>query len=52
METELQQFNQERSERIRIQREKLEKQLEVYDEESARMGFRFVTSLFPVTFSN
>lgn len=39
METELQQFNQERAERIRILRERHEKQLEEFDDESARMGF-------------
>ncbi|XP_058823516.1 serine/threonine-protein kinase Tao [Topomyia yanbarensis] len=39
METELQQFNQERAERIRLLRERHEKQLELFDEESARMGF-------------
>jgi thousand and one amino acid protein kinase len=39
MHTELQQFNQERAERIRLLREKHEKQLEAFDEESARMGF-------------
>uniref|UniRef100_U5EU25 non-specific serine/threonine protein kinase n=1 Tax=Corethrella appendiculata TaxID=1370023 RepID=U5EU25_9DIPT len=39
METELQQFNQERTERIRILREKHEKSLESFDEESIRMGF-------------
>lgn len=40
METELQQFNQERSERIRLLREKHERQLEHFDVESASMGFR------------
>lgn len=40
METELQQFNQERAERIRQLKEKHDKQLEAFDEESARMGFR------------
>ncbi|XP_053679984.1 serine/threonine-protein kinase Tao [Anopheles nili] len=39
METELQQFNQERAERIRQLKEKHDKQLETFDEESARMGF-------------
>uniref|UniRef100_A0A2M4BCL5 non-specific serine/threonine protein kinase n=1 Tax=Anopheles marajoara TaxID=58244 RepID=A0A2M4BCL5_9DIPT len=39
METELQQFNQERAERIRQLKEKHDKQLESFDEESARMGF-------------
>lgn len=40
METELQQFNQERSERIRIQREKHERILEQFDAESVNMGFK------------
>lgn len=40
METELQQFNQERSERIRILREKHDRVLEQFDVESANMGFR------------
>lgn len=41
METELQQFNAERAERIRLLREKHEKQLEAFDQESTRMGFRY-----------
>lgn len=40
MEAELQQFNNERAERIRCMHEKHEKELEAFDEESARMGFR------------
>lgn len=40
METELQQFNQERSERVRLLREKQERQLDQFDVESASMGFR------------
>lgn len=40
METELQQFNQERSERIRLSREKHDRILEQFDVESANMGFR------------
>lgn len=40
METELQQFNQERSERIRSLREKQERHLEQFDVDSASMGFR------------
>lgn len=40
METELQQFSQERSERARLLREKQERQLETFDIESASMGFR------------
>jgi thousand and one amino acid protein kinase len=39
METELQQFNQERSEKIRRQREEHERQLEKFDVESASLGF-------------
>lgn len=45
METELQQFNQERSERIRLLREKHERQLENFDVESASMGFRWERNL-------
>lgn len=40
MQTELQQFTAESSERIRILREKQDKQLEGFDQESTRMGFR------------
>lgn len=40
METELQQFSQERSERIRLLREKQDRQLEAFDVESVNMGFR------------
>lgn len=40
MQGELQQFNQERTERIRQLHERHEKQLESFDEESARLGFR------------
>lgn len=43
METELQQFSQERSERVRLLREKHERQLESFDIESASMGFRWDT---------
>ncbi|CRL08117.1 CLUMA_CG020882, isoform A [Clunio marinus] len=39
METELQQFGQERMERIRLLQEKQEKQLEIFDLESVNMGF-------------
>lgn len=39
MEAELQQFNSERAERIRMRHEKHEKELESFDEESTRMGF-------------
>lgn len=42
MEQELQQFNAERTERIRLLREKHDKQLEAFDQESTRMGFRCV----------
>lgn len=45
MDTELQQFNQERTERIRVLREKQQQQLEKFDEESISMGFRFVLIL-------
>lgn len=37
---ETKQFLQERGERIRLLREKQERELEQFDEESARLGFR------------
>lgn len=40
MDDELQQFNHERAERIRMLHEKHEKELATFDSESARMGFR------------
>lgn len=40
MEVETQQFLQERAERIRLIHEKEERELEQFDEESARLGFR------------
>lgn len=40
MEAELQQFNTERSERIRQSHDKHEKELESFDDESTRLGFR------------
>lgn len=40
MEAELQQFNQERAERLRMKHEKQAKELEAFDEESAALGFR------------
>lgn len=39
METELQQFNQERAEKMRRLREEQERQLEKFDVESASLGF-------------
>ena len=45
MDAELQQFNQERAERIRELHDKHEKELDHFNEESARMGFRFVFSI-------
>ncbi|XP_037950838.1 serine/threonine-protein kinase Tao isoform X2 [Teleopsis dalmanni] len=39
MEAELQQFNQERAERLRMKHEKHAKELEAFDEESAALGF-------------
>lgn len=39
METELQQFNQERAEKMRRLREEHERQLEKFDVESASLGF-------------
>jgi len=40
MELETQQFLQERSERIRLLHERQDRELEQFDEESARLGFR------------
>lgn len=40
MDAELQQFNNERMERIRQLNDKHEKELETFDDESTRMGFR------------
>jgi len=42
MEMETAQFLQERGERIRLLREKQEKELLQFDEESVRLGFRWV----------
>lgn len=42
MDTELQQFNTERAERIRQLNDKHEKELEAFDDESTRMGFRYI----------
>lgn len=42
MEMETKQFLQERGERVRLLREKQERELEQFDEESARLGFRLV----------
>jgi thousand and one amino acid protein kinase len=42
MELETQQFLQERSERIRLLHERQDRELEQFDEESARLGFRLV----------
>lgn len=41
MDDELQQFNHERAERIRMLHIKHEKEIETFDSESARMGFRY-----------
>lgn len=41
MEIETQQFLQERAERIRLIHERQERDLEQFDEESARLGFRY-----------
>lgn len=40
MEAELQQFENERGERMRQQHERHERELDAFDEESARLGFR------------
>jgi thousand and one amino acid protein kinase len=42
MEVETQQFLQERAERIRLIHDRQERELEQFDEESARLGFRCV----------
>lgn len=42
MDAEIQQFNNERAERIRQLNDKHEKELEAFDDESTRMGFRYV----------
>lgn len=44
MELETQQFLQERSERIRLLHERQERELQQFDEESARIGFRCVST--------
>ncbi len=41
MEVESQQFLQERAERIRLIHDRQERELEQFDEESARLGFRY-----------
>jgi len=43
MELETQEFLRERSERIRLLHERQERELQQFDEESARIGFRYVT---------
>lgn len=44
MELETQEFLRERSERIRLLHERQERELQQFDEESARIGFRYVIS--------
>jgi len=46
MEMETKQFLQERGERVRLLREKQERELEQFDEESARLGFRLVSIFY------
>lgn len=41
MESETQQFKQERAERIRLLQERQERDLEQFDDESTRLGFRY-----------
>lgn len=43
MQLETQEFLRERSERIRLLHERQERELQQFDEESARIGFRYVT---------
>ena len=45
MDAELQQFNNEHAERIRQLNDKHEKELEAFDDESTRMGFRYIYHL-------
>lgn len=45
MELETQEFLRERSERIRLLHERQERELQQFDEESARIGFRYVTTI-------
>lgn len=40
MDAELQQFNQERAERLRLMHEKHVKEIDAFDEESVTLGFR------------
>jgi len=40
MDAELQQFNQERAERLRMKHEKHTKELQAFDNESIALGFR------------
>jgi len=50
MEEETQQFLQERSERIRLLHERQGREIEQFDDESTRLGFRFVVSPFYCSF--
>ena len=50
MEEETQQFLQERSERIRLLHERQGREIEQFDDESTRLGFRFVFSPFNCSF--
>ena len=43
MEEESSQFRQERQERIRLLHERQAKEVDQFDEESTRLGFRYVT---------
>lgn len=57
MEIETQQFLQERTERIRLMHERQERELEQFDEESIRIGFRYlyfwkINDLFVIIFFN
>jgi len=52
MEMETKQFLQERGERVRLLREKQERELEQFDEESARLGFRLVYILYYLIYYN
>ncbi len=43
MEAEFQQFDSERAERVRILHDKHQSEIEAFDEESIRKGFRYLT---------
>lgn len=52
MDNELQQFNIERAERLRIKHEKHSKELEAFDNESIALGFRWAATLDTLSIRN